>query len=123
MAEGDASGGWYMRARGRVLGPLTWSQLRALRDRGQLARFHAVSRDRQNWVSAASLSQLFPNAEAEGPIGHAGPGAPASEPSEFIILEEAASGAPSSGLTASADKEDPAWFVTQGEGQRGPLRL
>ncbi len=50
---------WYVRDRNRVTGPFNREQLEALRRRGQLARFHQVSRDRQSWVSAATLSDLF----------------------------------------------------------------
>ena len=49
MSEG--SGGWYVRSRGRVLGPFTQAQLESLRDRGQLSQFHELSRDKRVWVS------------------------------------------------------------------------
>jgi hypothetical protein len=119
-AEAEASDGWYIQARGRVLGPLTWSQLRALRDRGQLARFHAVSRDRHHWVSAASLHQLFPKAEGGGSAGTADPPA---HPVEFIVLDEAESTSPRSNPTAPAEYEGPAWFFARDGGQHGPLPL
>jgi hypothetical protein len=66
----DESGGWYVRSRGRTLGPFSWAQLESLRDRGHLARFHEVSQDRQTWTSAATLGALF---------GETRPGAPAAE--------------------------------------------
>lgn len=49
---------WYIRARGRVTGPFDRTQLENLRNRGQLARFHEISQDKQVWVSAATL-ELF----------------------------------------------------------------
>src|SRR5438270_13529204 len=58
MAE-QQSGSWYMRTRGRVLGPFSWSQLESLRDRGQLSQFHELSQDRQVWVNAATRAALF----------------------------------------------------------------
>ena len=69
----DQTGGWYVRTRGRTLGPFTWGQLESLRDRGQLARFDEVSQDRRSWTSAAGLPQLFQNpATGADPHGFAG---------------------------------------------------
>jgi hypothetical protein len=50
---------YYVRVRGKVLGPFGMPQLRSLRDRGQLSSFHEISEDRQGWASAASLDELF----------------------------------------------------------------
>jgi S1-C subfamily serine protease len=57
MSQG--SGGWYVRARGRTLGPFSWAQLESLRSRGQLAQFHEVSQDKRTWVHASTLHELF----------------------------------------------------------------
>jgi hypothetical protein len=60
---------YYVRVRGRVIGPLNLDQLRALRDRGQFRRFHEVSEDRKQWVAASSLTELFPVEEPKaGPV-------------------------------------------------------
>lgn len=50
----------YIRSRGKILGPFSCEQLQLLRERGQLRRFHEVSEDRVTWVTAASLTELFP---------------------------------------------------------------
>jgi hypothetical protein len=50
---------YYVRIRGKVLGPFSQSQLRALRDRGQFHSYHEVSEDRQSWASAAQLAEIF----------------------------------------------------------------
>ena len=60
------SGGWYVRARGRILGPFSWAQLESLRDRGQLAQFHEVSQDKRTWVHASTLSDLFGGRSGSG---------------------------------------------------------
>ena len=52
-------GSWYVRSRGRTLGPFSWPQLESLRDRGQLAQFHEVSQDKRSWVSASTLREFF----------------------------------------------------------------
>src|SRR5438132_85395 len=109
MAGGEASSGWYVRARGRVLGPLSWAQLQSLRDRGQLARFHEVSQDRQNWVGADSLAQLFPQAEAGRLPGSSG-STHAAGLAEFIVLDDAGEGSRSAIPTA---REAPTWFFAR----------
>jgi hypothetical protein len=55
--------GFYVRMRGKVLGPFSQAQLRTLRDRGQLRRFHELSEDRRGWFSAGDITELFPPEE------------------------------------------------------------
>jgi S1-C subfamily serine protease len=61
--------GWYVRSRGRTLGPFSWAQLESLRDRGQLARFHEVSQDKRSWAHASTLTDLFCIPSDSGQIG------------------------------------------------------
>jgi hypothetical protein len=126
MAGGDEPGRWFVKARGRVLGPLTWAQLESLRDRGQLARFNQVSQDRQSWISAASLVRLFPHVEGAGPSlptasGRATLAASTARLDEFIILDDA--DADSSASTARTAQEAPTWFFARDGARHGPLRL
>src|SRR4051812_10864264 len=109
MADAEASGGWYVRARGRVLGPLAWAQLQSLRDRGQLARFHEVSQDRQSWVGADSLAQLFPQVEAGRLLGSSG-STHAAGLTEFIVVDNAGEGSRSAIATA---REAATWFFAR----------
>jgi S1-C subfamily serine protease len=51
---------WFVRIRGRVLGPFELPQLHEMRDRGQLQSFFEVSTDRVTWQSAGSVDGLFP---------------------------------------------------------------
>jgi S1-C subfamily serine protease len=51
---------FYIRNRGKVTGPFTLQQLKSLRNRGQLGRFHELSEDRQTWAPASAYAQLFP---------------------------------------------------------------
>jgi S1-C subfamily serine protease len=57
----------YVRVRGKVTGPFEFQQLRSLRDRGQFRRFHEVSEDRKLWVSASTISELFPGSVPDAP--------------------------------------------------------
>jgi hypothetical protein len=54
---------YYVRIRGKVMGPFPIHQLRGLKERGQLQSFHDVSTDRLTWLSASTVSELFPSAE------------------------------------------------------------
>jgi hypothetical protein len=58
--------GFYIRIRGKVTGPFSFEQLKALRDRGQLRRFHELSQDRQAWAPASAVDQLFGHQSASG---------------------------------------------------------
>src|SRR5262245_38442438 len=105
MTSGETSGGWYVRVRGRVRGPLTWAQRHSLRDRGQLARFHEVSQDRQTWVGADSLAGLFPRAEAGRLPGST---TASAHQEEYVVLDDA--GADPSGSTIPVAHEAASWF-------------
>jgi GYF domain 2 len=54
---------YYVRMRGKILGPFSSGQLRLLQSRGQITRLDEVSEDRQNWVPAPEVQGLFPAAE------------------------------------------------------------
>src|SRR2546430_955515 len=53
---------WYVRVRGRVIGPFDLLQLRSLRDRGQFRRVHEIPEDRQAGRPASSMAELFSEA-------------------------------------------------------------
>jgi S1-C subfamily serine protease len=97
MSQG--SGGWYVRAKGRTLGPFSWVQLEALRDRGQLAQFHEVSQDKRTWVHASTLDELF--------VGRSGNGLPTGD--------SAAKDAPPSSSPPQG------WFYQSVAGPAGPI--
>src|SRR5438067_11259997 len=63
---------WYVRVRGRILGPFGFAQLQEMRDRGQLQAFFEVSTDSKAWQSAGSIDGLFPQMaitrRAAGPL-------------------------------------------------------
>ncbi|MGP0066044.1 MAG: GYF domain-containing protein [Isosphaeraceae bacterium] len=108
-----------MRTRGRILGPLTWAQLQAQRDRGQLARFDQVSQDRQNWIGADRVDGLFAPSNQGGPRGTA---APSDGSADFIILDdEDASYGP--GPTGPSTADAPEWFFARGGSHQGPVPL
>ena len=112
MAE--ASDGWYMRARGRVLGPFTATQILSLRDRGQLSQFHEVSHDRRSWMSAAQVPEIFTGNNGLGTTGASSN----TDQSIYDLVSET-----STESRASTVAETPGWFYAQGSDRNGPVHL
>ncbi len=50
---------WYVRSKGRMLGPFPFSKLETLRDRSMLSRFDDVSKDGKTWIVASQIPALF----------------------------------------------------------------
>ncbi|HEX5272568.1 MAG TPA: GYF domain-containing protein [Gemmataceae bacterium] len=99
---------YYVRIRGKVLGPFDLTQLRRQRDRGQLSRFHEVSEDRVTWVPASSLGELFPADGAASP--------PVASPAGAITRQPPRGG---SGERAGAETM---WHYTTPRGKQvGPV--
>ena len=119
MATGDSPGTWYVRARGRILGPLTRAQLQSLRDRGQLARFDQVSQDRQSWIGADQVAGLFPGSMKAGSRSST---AQSDEAADFMILDDDDAGfGPGTAGTSVADA--PEWYFARGGTHQGPVPL
>ena len=128
----ERSEGWYVRARGRIQGPLTWAQLLALRERGQIARFDQLSRDRQTWSPADSVDGLFPRGASAGAFvspgtakGQVRDRGPEAESVGFLILDDdepagppAAGGA---GASAAPADEPMGWYYADGGLPQGPV--
>jgi len=60
----NESGAWYLRKRGQTFGPYTAQQLSQLRDRGQISRFHELSRDKTEWQTAEMIGLFSETADA-----------------------------------------------------------
>ena len=59
--SGDLSNEWFVRTRGKVLGPFAFRQLEILRNQGRLAKFDEISHgDRRSWALASTNIELFP---------------------------------------------------------------
>jgi TM2 domain-containing membrane protein YozV len=111
----DESGSWYVRARGRILGPFNLAQLETMRDRGQLARFHEVSQDRQAWMGAAGLPQLF--APSDGGAGSSGSFA-STGANGYGLAGDSGSQA-----RAAASEDLAVWFYARDGAQQGPVPI
>lgn len=51
---------YFIRIQGKILGPFSLDRLKSLALRGQFARAHEVSSNRQSWSSASTLEEIFP---------------------------------------------------------------
>jgi hypothetical protein len=109
---GDDDSTWYIRIRGKMLGPFTWPQLEAMRVRGQLSRFHELSQNRQEWIVAGNVVGLFVS-EPEVPLkGGDDVGATYEFNSRFTP--------PASAGTLGGD---PSWFYARDGAVKGPFGL
>lgn len=110
----DADPGWYVRSRGRVLGPFQFPQLAVLKNQGRLAKFDELSRDRRTWVRAASLPELFP------------PPAPPTEVTATLPVAGSAQPVDAGYNVTGGDpavEEATGWFYINDTGHAGPVTL
>jgi hypothetical protein len=98
---------YYIRVRGRVLGPFTVDKLKSLRSRGQFSRVHEVSTDRQNWGPASDLDPL---------LGVPRPAA-AGEPSESPAAPAASTTSPAGAFPGAS------WYYNIGGEHHGPASI
>lgn len=103
---------YYLRSRGKILGPFGVDRLQVMKSRGQLGRSHQVSTDRQTWVAAGTLAELFPVAERTTRV----------EPIETPVDEAVELALPAANLNPSGGPNAPtaAWFYHVGGQQFGP---
>jgi hypothetical protein len=102
---------YFMRVRGRVLGPYDEEKLQSLARRGQLSRMHELSTDGVSWTRASSFPDLFVGAVIETMA------IAVTQVQEAASAGEAHSGSDST--TSSAPQSQ--WFYTSGGSQRGPV--
>ena len=57
---------YFVRIQGRVLGPFGPDQIKAMRSKGQLHKFHEISVDKENWYPASDFADLFPDSGSSG---------------------------------------------------------
>jgi TM2 domain-containing membrane protein YozV len=110
MADTENGTTYYIRVRGRVLGPYDVAQLKTLRGRGQFGRANEVSTDRQTWQSAAIIEQLWGGTKVTATTTRRQAKDGAS------VADTAGSGPPSPTLT-------PVWHYAVGTEHSGPVTV
>ena len=107
-------GQWYVRMRGRVLGPFSPSQLASLRDRGRLTDDHELSQDRRSWMRASEMPGVFALSAQREP-----------QPARAVELEWPVSSspgeAPAPARISPAAQVEAQWFVARGTSHQGPM--
>ena len=109
----EPSDEWYMRARGRILGPFTRSQLESMCDRGQLSQFHELSQDRRSWIGATEMPELFSKPRVDRVFWRSA----GADQGGYTFVEQPGAGSATPGL-----KPSPSWFFVDGT-HHGPLHL
>ena len=104
MDLNDENESYYIRMRGRVLGPYDLEQLKILRGRGQFGRANESSTDRESWQSAATIEHLFSDS------------ATSKKKRRTSETTEVSAGPPSRSMA-------PCWHYAVGDEQCGPVTL
>ena len=112
---------YYIRVRGRTLGPFDIEKLKQLHTRGQFGRSHEVSTNRQTWMSGGNLLAVFSEPErASANVSTA-----QSEPEGYTVQSDEGNIQPTNTITPpvpNPPSEDQWYFSSQGEVQ-GPMSL
>lgn len=110
---------YFVRIRGKILGPFSMAQLIGLRERGQLQPFHEVSVDRYTWEPASTLTQVFPSSTA--PAVDPEPEKPTRTKQETATRTDTPSPPTPAPTPPPLAQQDP-WFLADDMGNRqGPI--
>lgn len=94
---------YFVRIRGKVMGPFGDAQLVSLRDRGQFKPFHEVSSDRILWAPASTLTHIFKPTLSSEPVNTGFESTQSNTPNDEAFANDG-------------------WFVADEDGNRkGPL--
>ena len=133
MASSGSS--YFIKIRGRILGPYTLKQLNTLRIRGQFSESNEISKDGKTWQSAGTLEPLFGSANktrkkptpstetAEQEAEAADDNASASDLNASVTFESGAESASPATGREGANQNQSGWYYTLNDEQRGPVLL
>lgn len=105
---------YFVRIRGRTVGPYSLTQAQQMARKGQLSRTSEMSSDGQSWSQARNFPEIF-----ERPATSA----PASMRSSSPSIDADLLAGPSTSFPDFGGSKTPAlsdWFYTSGDEQRGP---
>jgi hypothetical protein len=117
-----ASDTYFIRDRGRILGPFDLEGLRKMVQIGTLTRIQEVSTDRVTWVTAGSMESVFvpPPARSRTPVTQ--PADAVAKPTEAVQPPLDFAEAPSPSARASTASDGLFFYSHQGESY-GPIPL
>ena len=119
MADTDNATNYYIRVRGRVLGPYTVKQLHTLRTRGQFGQSNEISTDGKSWEPASSVESLFEPARRASKRTSDEPAAVASDDPVKVVT----SADRSVEKRGDGQRDDTNWHYSVGGEQIGPVSL
>lgn len=102
----DGATNYYVKIRGRTLGPFTPDRLRQMAQQGQLSRINLISNDGQEWVKAGEFPAFFEGASFQPRSAAAATVEPATAP------------ASANDVSSQAKAE---WHYAIGAEQHGPV--
>ena len=114
----DENDSYFIRARGKILGPFNLEQLKRLRTRGKFSRAHEFSTDRRNWEPASTLDLFATERTTPEPEPEQAPEqAPVSDTYQVLASKDGAG--PSGDMTVGAAE----WHYHLDDQQYGPVTL
>ena len=141
MASSGSS--YFIKIRGRVLGPYTLKQLNTLRIRGQFSESNEISKDGKTWESAGTLEPLFSSAnktrkkpssttetagqdleaaDNDASAADANAAAKSVPGAESGAILRSVSASPAAAGEGAGENQS-GWYYTLNEEQRGPVLL
>jgi len=117
--EDDVTDGlqWLVRFGDKVRGPYDLGELKQLRKRGELGRFHLVSLDGADWGKAMDLPGVFTSSESETERSSIEPA-----PRKDKVAAPSAEPVPPRGADAD-DALAPRWYYPSPDGEDGPVSV
>ncbi|WP_164104222.1 DUF4339 domain-containing protein [Candidatus Laterigemmans baculatus] len=114
----DSSDQYFVRFRGRTLGPLPAQRVQELVRRGQITRLHELSPDGLSWSKAETFDSLF---RRPAPQSASSSTTQAVEPQTSTGGAEPATPQPLTAKAGSAADPEVQWYAHIGEESRGPV--
>ncbi len=108
---------YYVKVRGRTLGPLDTQRIRQLIQQGQVSRTNPMSTDNQDWKKASDFAELFQFRAAESRSSSA----MSSASSGGGTATGSASAADPSGVFPPPDAATSGWYYSVGDSHQGPV--
>lgn len=107
---------YFVKVRGRTLGPFDASRIRQMVQQGQISRINPISLDGTNWQKAGEVAQLF---QTDAPRGESAEDGKRNLEPQVDNRTRNASG--TSHSQRSHEPSDGVWFYNVGNQQQGPV--
>ena len=110
---------YYVKIRGRVLGPLSPERLAQMAKQGQLSRIHMISEDGSSWQKAAEYPQFFQSDQQARAASNAQNSAADPEPQQAVAAEPEPQATAATASASAPSQEE--WHYAVNEQSFGPV--